>query len=283
MSAENLIYLFETSRIMHGIAYFIGFNLAISLSDIIHDYVTTKSRDWRDSLANIFIYALKEALAKTPFAIVGVTGLYTTAQVQPWQIPMTYWTWAIAIITADFTYYWMHRCEHKFRFFWAYHSTHHSSKSYNLTTGYRLSLIEDLVEWIFLIPMVLIGFNLFQTIVAILIIALYQHWIHTEKINRLGKLDIWFNTPSTHRVHHGCNTEYLDKNYGGILMLWDHIFGTYQPEVATVQYGLTQQINSNNPVTIIFSEYSNLWQDIKDCQRWQDKIQIIFGRTGWKP
>ncbi len=196
---------------------------------------------------------------------------------------MTMWTWLIALLVADFTYYWMHRLEHQHRILWASHSVHHSSKDYNLTVGFRLSLIEGLFEWIFLVPMILLGFNPFQAIVALVLIAQYQHWIHTEHIGKLGWLDEVFNTPSVHRVHHGSNNQYLDKNYGGILMLWDKMFGTFQREEATVIYGLTRNINTNNVLKILFVEFTRIGSDFNKCRNSRDRLKIVFGGLSWRP
>ncbi len=196
---------------------------------------------------------------------------------------MTWWTWVLGILAADFTYYWMHRLEHEHRILWASHSVHHSSEDYNLTVSFRLSIVEGLFEWMFLIPMILIGFNPFQTMVSLIFVVQFQTWIHTEKIQKLGWLDEIFNTPSVHRVHHGSNPKYLDKNYGGLLMVWDKLFGTYQREEEKVIYGLTKNIKTNNPITINFIEYKNIWQDVKQCRTLKDKLKIIFGNLIWKP
>ena len=161
----------------------------------------------------------------------------------------------LALIAADITYYWMHRLEHEVRTLWAYHSVHHSSAELNLTTGLRLTWIKGVIEWLFFVPMILIGFSAIQTPITLSIVVLYQTWIHTEKIGKLGWADQIFNTPSVHRVHHGSNKEYHDKNYGGILMLWNRILGTYKMETEKVIYGITTPVGSCNPVVINFHEF----------------------------
>ena len=153
-----------------------------------------------------------------------ILGLFVVEPFAPFSIPFTWWSWIAAVLVADLTYYWMHRIEHEVSFFWAYHSVHHSSPEFNLTTGLRLAWIEGLIEWLFFIPMIMMGFEVTQTIIAISIVVAYQTWIHTEKIDKLGWADRIFNTPSVHRVHHGSNAKYIDKNYGGILMVWDRMF-----------------------------------------------------------
>lgn len=283
MSFARLISLFEDSIFMEYIAYFFVFNLAIISFEIILDFTTSKERRWKDTGANIIIFIANQLLEKTIVGAIGLIALIPFQYLTPLAIPMNAWTWVAAILAADFTYYWMHRLEHEHRILWASHSVHHSSKDYNLTIAMRLSVVESLFEWIFLIPMILVGFSPFQAIVGLIFVAQFQTWIHTERIKKMGWLDLVFNTPSVHRVHHGSNRKYLDKNYGGITMIWDHLFGTYQREEETVVYGLTKDINSNNPFTINFIEYKNIWKDVKKCRTWKDKFRIVFGGLVWRP
>ncbi len=283
MNIEEIITLFETSEILTYIGYFFIFNITLILLEIFFDFFTSKERRWKDTGANIIIFFLGQLLEKTVFGSIGLICLLPIYHIAPLEIPMNGWTWALSLLAADFTYYWMHRIEHEHRVLWANHSVHHSSEDYNLTISMRLSIIESVIEWIFLIPMILIGFNPFQAIISLIFVAQYQTWIHTERIVKLGWLDEVFNTPSVHRVHHGSNRKYLDKNYGGILILWDKLFGTFQREEEKVVYGLTKNINSNNPITINFIEYKNIWKDVKRCRSWRDRFKIIFGNLIWKP
>jgi sterol desaturase/sphingolipid hydroxylase (fatty acid hydroxylase superfamily) len=283
MSFSKLINLFEGAPIMQYVAYFFLFNLALIIFEIALDLFTTKERRWKDSFANITIFILGQLLEKTVFGAIGVICLMPFHWLTPLEIPINGWTWALAFFAADFTYYWMHRIEHEHRILWANHSVHHSSEDYNLTVSMRLSIIESAIEWIFLIPMILIGFAPFQAVVALIFVAQYQTWIHTEHIVKLGWLDEVFNTPSVHRVHHGSNRKYLDKNYGGVLIIWDKIFGTFEREEEKVVYGLTKNIHSNNPITINFIEYKNIWKDVKKCRTWKDRFRIIFGGLVWRP
>ena len=283
MSFARLISLFEESSFMDYIGYFFLFNTAIILLEIGLDFFTAKERRWKDSRANFFIFMINQVLEKTLVGTIGVIALMPFHFLTPLSIPMTPWTWVLAVLAADFTYYWMHRIEHEHRILWANHSVHHSSEDYNLTISWRLSIVEPMIEWIFLIPMILIGFSPFQAIVGIIFVAQFQTWIHTERIGKLGWLDWLFNTPSAHRVHHGSNPKYLDKNYGGITMIWDHLFGTYQKEEEKVVYGLTTPIKTNNVWKINFLEYQNIWNDVKKCRNWRDKLKIIFGGLTWRP
>ena len=283
MSFSEFIKLIEDAPIMQYVAYFFIFNLVLIIFEITLDFFTSKERRWKDSLANIIIFILGQLLEKTVFGAIGIICLMPFHWLSPFEIPINGWTWVLAFFAADFTYYWMHRTEHEHRILWANHSVHHSSEDYNLTVSMRLSIIESAIEWIFLIPMILIGFAPFQAVVALIFVAQYQTWVHTERIVKLGWLDEVFNTPSVHRVHHGSNRKYLDKNYGGVLIIWDKIFGTFQREEEKVIYGLTRNIHSNNPITINFIEYKNIWKDVKKCHTWKDRFRIFFGNLVWRP
>lgn len=283
MSFARLISLFENSPIMIFIGYFFLFNLFIVLFEIFLDLLTSKKRRWGDSGANIVIFIINQLLEKTAYGAIGVICLMPIHWLISWEISLNVWTWVMAIVLADLTYYWMHRLEHEHRILWASHSVHHSSEDYNLTVSMRLSIIESTFEWLFLVPMVLMGFSPFQAIASLVLVAQYQTWIHTEKIVKLGWLDEVFNTPSVHRVHHGSNEKYLDKNYGGILILWDKLFGTFQREEEKVVYGLTKNIHTNNPLKINFIEYKHIWNDVKKCRNFGDALRIIFGGLTWQP
>lgn len=283
MSFSNLVSLLENSRIMTFVGHFFLFNLGLIIIEVLLDFFTSKERRWKDTAANFTIFAINQLLEKTIYGAVGIIGLMPFHWITPLSIEVNTWTWVAAFFAADFTYYWMHRLEHEHRILWASHSVHHSSEDYNLSVSMRLSIVESLFEWIFLVPMVLIGFTPFQAIVGLILVAQYQTWIHTEKIVKLGWLDEVFNTPSVHRVHHGSNRKYLDKNYGGVLIIWDKVFGTFQREEEKVVYGLTKNINTNNPIKINFIEYQNIWNEVKRCRNWKDRLRIIFGNLIWKP
>ncbi|WP_211251577.1 sterol desaturase family protein [Maribacter antarcticus] len=251
--------------------------------ETVTDLITAKKRRWKDTGANFLIFIMNQVLEKTVVGSIGVICLMPFHLLTPLSIPLNLLTWVLAFFAADLTYYWMHRIEHEQRILWALHSVHHSSKDYNLSISFRLSILEGLIEWAFLIPMILIGFSPFQAIVGLILVAQFQTWIHTERIGKLGWLDKIFNTPSVHRVHHGSNKKYLDKNYGGFLIIWDRVFGTYQKEEEKVIYGLTKDINTNNPMLINFIEFKSIRKDLKKCKSWKDRFKIIFGNLSWRP
>ena len=161
----------------------------------------------------------------------------------------------ITIVAVDFCYYWFHRISHVVKFFWAFHFIHHSSQHMNFSVAYRLNWFSFLISPIFYIPLVLIGIPTFYVIGAYALNLFYQFFLHTEAIRRLGPIEYVFNTPSNHRVHHGSNDVYIDKNFGGILIIWDRIFGTYQAEEEKVVYGVTTGFAGHNPIALIFKGF----------------------------
>jgi len=283
LSIEEITLLFDESPFWVAIAGVFIINLLLTIIEMIVDYFSKTPRLWKDTGANIAIFFMGQIMEKVATGVIGVVALLPFYYLVPWEIPMNGWTFLLALVAADFTYYWMHRIEHEHRILWALHSVHHSSEDYNLSIALRLSIVEGFIEWVFLIPMILLGFNPFITIVALIFIVQYQTWIHTNKINTLGFLDKWFNTPSVHRVHHGSNPQYIDKNYAGVLLIWDRIFNTYEPEKEKVVYGLTKNINTNNPLTINFIEFIKIGKDLKQCRTMTDKLKLVFGGLTWRP
>ena len=163
------------------------------------------------------------------------------------------------------------------------YSVHHSSPEFNLTTAFRLAWIEGAIVWIFFVPMVMVGFDPIQTLIAVLVVVTYQTWIHTRKIGKLGVLDRILNTASTHRVHHGMNARYLDKNFGGIFIMWDRLFGTYEAEEEPVMFGITEPVASANPFVVNFFEFYAIARDCIRSQRLGDCWCYLFGPPGWRP
>ena len=255
--------------------------MGFALLGIGYDVVRKKERSYKEVIANIAIGIGNILLSLTAYGLIFIVTLYIAEDFSMWHIPQNIYTWVLALIVADFSYYWMHRVEHKVRFLWAIHSVHHSSKEFDLTTGLRLSWLESLFEWAFFVPMVLLGFDLVQVTVSIIAVVAYQTWIHTEYIGKLGRIDKVLNTPSVHRVHHGSNTQYIDKNFGGVLMLWDRLFGTYQAEEEKVIYGLMQNIKTSNPIKINFNEWIALFRDSAKTNNFKQKWLYFIKPPGW--
>jgi sterol desaturase/sphingolipid hydroxylase (fatty acid hydroxylase superfamily) len=187
------------------------------------------------------------------------------------------------MVAWDFLYYWDHRWMHEVRLLWANHVTHHSSQRYNLSTALRQPWSPFLTAWVFA-PMPLLGFPTRTTTRAGQLNLLYQYWIHTEAIDRLpAAAERVLNTPSHHRVHHGANRQYLDRNYGGILIIWDKLFGTFEPELRRVKYGLTKNIHTFNPLRIGYHEFVDIARDVRRASGWRAKLGHVVGRPGWSP
>lgn len=190
--------------------------------------------------------------------------------------------WVLLFFAEDLCYYWFHRTHHECRLFWASHVIHHSSLHYNLSTALRQTWtpMTGLPFWA---PLALLGFHPVMIVTAQSISLLYQYWIHTEAIRWLGPLEWVLNTPSHHRVHHASNPQYLDKNYGGILIIWDRLFGTFEPEVERTVYGLTKNIHTYNPVRIAFHEYAAIVKDLRRPAPLRIRLGHLFRGPGWKP
>ncbi len=197
-------------------------------------------------------------------------------------IGATKWSLPVAMVAWDFLYYWDHRWMHEVRLLWANHVTHHSSERYNLSTALRQPWSSYLTAWAFL-PMPLFGIPAHHVVKAGQLNLLYQYWIHTEAIDKLPRpVEAVFNTPSHHRVHHGANPQYLDKNYGGILIVWDRIFGTFEPEVRRIKYGLTKNVDSFDPIRIGYHEFVDIARDVRGASGWRNRLRHVFGRPGWR-
>ena len=257
--------------------------IVLAIIEVVIDLICHNKRDYKDTGANITIAIIYSITTATIGYGIALAGLKFFGQFSLINIPINGWTLILAILIADFIYYWEHRTEHRVRFFWAYHNVHHSSTDYNYTVASRLSWIETCVVWIFYIPMALLGFNPLLIFLGVQISAAYQTWIHTQKIGRLGILEKIINTPALHRVHHASNPRYIDKNFGGILMLWDRLFGTYQPERETPVYGLTENINTHNPFKINAIEYQRIGKYISQSTSLQEIWHSVFGTLEWQP
>jgi sterol desaturase/sphingolipid hydroxylase (fatty acid hydroxylase superfamily) len=193
-----------------------------------------------------------------------------------------WWVWILAFFADDFSYYWFHRASHECRFFWASHVVHHSSQCYNLGTALRQTWTGGFVSFVFWAWMPLFGFEPIMVMTMQAVSLLYQFWIHTEVIRRMGPLEPVMNTPSHHRVHHGSNPQYIDRNHAGVLIIWDRCFGTFEPENEPCIYGLTKNIGTYNPFRIAFQEWFDIWHDVRTAPALGDKLRYIFGNPGWK-
>ena len=190
-------------------------------------------------------------------------------------------SWLVLFLVEDHSYYWFHRIHHEVRLLWACHVNHHSSQHYNLSTALRQPLLTPFTGPMFWAPLPLLGFPPYMILTAQAISLLYQFWLHTEAIHKLGVLEEFLNTPSHHRVHHGKNVRYLDKNHGGILIIWDRLFGTFARETEPVVYGLTKDITTFNPLRIGFHEFAAIGKDVARAPTVGAKLGYLFAPPGW--
>jgi len=203
-----------------------------------------------------------------------------------WQLPANaWWVWLLALLGYDLAYYWLHRVGHRCALFWAAHVVHHQSEDYNLSTALRQTGSGWIAGWLFYLPLALLGVPPLVFATVALIDLLYQFWVHTQQVGRLGWFDRWFCSPSNHRAHHAVNDRYLDRNYGGILIVWDRLFGTFveEDDAEPCVYGTRNPLRSWNPVWANLQVYAELLRDSWHTRRWADKLRVWFEPPGWRP
>ena len=193
------------------------------------------------------------------------------------------WVWALCFLGVDFFYYWFHRLSHEVNAFWAAHVVHHQSEEYNLAVALRQGALQSWFSWIFYLPLAALGFPPLVFLACSSFNTLYQFWIHTRVIGSLGPLEWVLNTPSNHRVHHGRNPKYIDRNHGGTLIVWDRLFGTYQAEEDEVVYGITTPLSSWNPLWANLSYWIELLSLARRARHWRDRLRLFVKPPGWRP
>lgn len=238
-------------------------------------------RDARASLG-MGVVSILTTTAWKSLALVGYTAVYV--YLAPWHLPADAWyTWVILILGVDLLFYGYHRIAHRTRLIWATHQAHHSSEHFNFGTALRQKWNNsgEVLMWL---PLPLLGMPPWMVFVGFSINLVYQFWVHTERIDKLPRsFEYVFNTPSHHRVHHGRDTQYLDKNYGGILIVWDRIFGSYADEVERPHYGLTKPVDTYNIWTLQTHEYRSIARDVAASRSWRDRLGYLLGPPGWTP
>lgn len=263
------------------------------LSMLLELYVTTRDKfketkgyETKDAFAsiamglgNVFLGFLSKAIVLWAFVMI-----YENFRI--FTIPIEWWSFILIFFADDFSYYWFHRISHECRLFWASHVVHHSSQHYNLSTALRQTWSGGFYSFIFWLWMPLLGFHPAMILLQMSISLLYQFWIHTEAIDKMPRwFEAIFNTPSHHRVHHGSNPIYLDRNHAGILIIWDKLFGTFQAELPEekVQYGLVKNINTFNPIKIAFLEWMYMFKDaLSGRKTLKDRLLYLIKPPGWK-
>lgn len=268
---ESLLILISTPIY----AVLIGIEMIMSYTHNKH-YYTTKG-----TVMNVYLSALNFTL---DIVLRGVC-LWVLAYFYPFHKveianPILYWF--ILLIAEDFMFYWLHRVDHYCRLFWAVHVTHHSSEEFNLTVGFRSSVFQPLYRFFWFIPLPLLGFKGIDIMFIYSATQIYGILIHTQYIKKLGPLEWFLSTPSHHRVHHGSNVPYLDKNMGMVLIIWDRMFGTFAEEKETVRYGLTKNLEKPyHPVKTVFHEWVEIFRDLRKPSSLKAKFMYVFGPPGW--
>lgn len=260
------------------------FFLLIGIEIIIDKLQHTGYYRLNDGISNINAGITEQVSGA--FAKLFVTGLYVLLyeQARLFTIPDNPVTWILLFIGIDFFYYWFHRYAHEVNVLWGGHVVHHQSEEYNLSVALRQGAFQKFGSFIFYLPLALLGFDPLMFIVISQLQTLYQFWIHTKLIGKMHPvLEFVLNTPSHHRVHHGRNPEYIDKNHGGTLIIWDRMFGTFCEEQTEVVYGITQPLRSWNPLTAQLAVWKNLYQDISHAKGLKHKWQMLIKPPGWYP
>lgn len=252
-----------------------------ALEGIYLQFVRGANYDWRAYLAS-----LGDAIGRmlinrvVGFGLAGAL-LAAVSRFRIADISMRHWwAWPLLLIGQEFCYYWLHRTDHRVRWLWATHAVHHSSNAYNFSAAYRLGWTAGISGGaVFFAPLVLIGFPLQAVLVTVTLNLLYQFWLHTELVPRLGPLEWIFNTPAHHRVHHASNPEYIDRNFGGVLIVFDRLFGTFADERTGVpiRYGLVHPVKTYNPIRIALHAWAKLGRDLLRAGGWRNAFRALFG------
>lgn len=200
-----------------------------------------------------------------------------------WDAGAPWWVWAACLLFQDMMYYWAHRASHRVNLGWATHIAHHQSEEFNLSVALRQGVFQGLFFWVFYLPLALVGFPPAIFAAVVQVSALYQFWIHTRVIGKLGPFEWVLNTPSHHRVHHGCDVKYIDKNHGGTLIIWDRLFGTFQGEEEEPQYGIVTPLKSWNPLWGQVHYFVKLAQAAWETRDWRDRVRLWFKPPEWRP
>ena len=260
--------------------------IAIALLEMLYLKRTGRGASWPEAFNSVFISFGQRATGMLGLTLYGALFLWVW-QHRLFSIDMQQiWVWPLLFLGTEFLYYWEHRLSHESRWFWASHVVHHTPNFLNLSAAYRLSWTAPLTgQTLFFLPLIWLGFHPAAVFGMVALNLLYQFWLHTELVPRLGWFDRIFNSPSNHRVHHAANLDYLDANYGGILIVFDRMFGTWVPERADLpcRFGLVQPITSQNPLVIVFHEWLALARDWRQYQSLSVRWQLLWRAPGWRP
>jgi sterol desaturase/sphingolipid hydroxylase (fatty acid hydroxylase superfamily) len=259
------------------------FFLLIGLELLMERLKKAQLYRFNDAVTNISC-GVQQQVTGVLFKTILLAGYLWVYEHRVWTIPDKWWAFVLVFVGVDFCYYWFHRSTHEISFLWGTHIVHHQSEEYNLSVALRQSAIQAFFGNIFYLPLALIGFNPVTFLAMNIFQTLYQFWIHTKTIDKLHPaFEYVFNTPSHHRVHHGINPKYIDKNHGGTLIIFDRWFGTFQQEEETVVYGVTVPLNSWNPLWAQVDYYVWLGKQLWRAPSWQDRWKMLLRKPGWLP
>lgn len=249
--------------------YWRGKRAAYSLRDTLNNAALALSHQVADGIAWSLVIGL----------------FFWLYQYRLFEIPLTWWSVLLLFLGQDFLYYWFHRASHRIRWMWASHVVHHSSERLNLSTAFRQSMTYPISGmWVFWLPLALVGFHPSHVVLIVAVNLAFQFFVHTEAVRRLGPLEKIFNTPSHHRVHHARNAGYIDRNYAGVLIVWDKLFGTFVPEddANPPEYGIVRQIHTDNVLTMVFHEWRDMFADaLRPGPVWQ-RLKHFWAPPEWQ-
>lgn len=272
---------------MDYITYAVPFFLLALLIELAYGIAINKNTyRLNDAISNLFMGTLRTANKLIIIGAAGYVFYLAETNFAIWRMDINSWfTWIFAFVIYDFFYYWFHRISHERQIFWASHVAHHQSEDYNLSTALRQTGTGAFVSWVFYIPMFLIGIPSYVFISVASLNLIYQFWVHSEHIPKLGWFENYFVTASNHRVHHAQNEQYIDKNYGGVFIVWDRMFGTHkiEDENEPCIYGIRGTLNTFNPIWANLHVYIKIIKEMWSSQDWKDKLYAPFARTGWSP
>tara|TARA_B100000459_G_scaffold24333_1_gene11819 strand:+ start:14 stop:1219 length:1206 start_codon:yes stop_codon:yes gene_type:complete len=272
---------------MDYITYAVPFFLLALLIELIYGIAINKNTyRLNDAISNLFMGTLRTANKLIIIGAAGYVFYLAETNFAIWRMDINSWfTWIFAFVIYDFFYYWFHRISHERQIFWASHVAHHQSEDYNLSTALRQTGTGAFVSWVFYIPMFLIGIPSYVFISVASLNLIYQFWVHSEHIPKLGWFENYFVTASNHRVHHAQNEQYIDKNYGGVFIIWDRMFGTHkiENEDEPCIYGIRGTLNTFNPIWANLHVYVKIMREMWSSRDWKDKLYAPFARTGWSP
>jgi sterol desaturase/sphingolipid hydroxylase (fatty acid hydroxylase superfamily) len=257
--------------------------IAAVAAEIVWFAARRRSYPWPEMAVSIAVFVMRMPVKAATALIVTPIGFFVYAH-RVATVPLdALWGWGLLLLAEEFAYYWMHRAGHEVRWLWASHVVHHTPERLHLASAVRIGATEFLSgNWLFFMPLPLLGFSPLAVGAMLSLNLFYQFWLHTELVGRLGPIEWIFNTPSHHRVHHASNSEYLDRNYGGVLIIWDRLFGTFAEEKphTKIVYGLVHPVGTLNPLKIVVHEWVALIRDVACARSWSEGWTCLFGPPG---